>query len=97
MLTGSAEAPPAPDAAIASARELARTAPTLEALRDLLEKFDGCALKSTATRLVFAEHYDDMRAARQRERNMKHWRRAWKVRLILDQKPDWDDLYDRLS
>jgi uracil-DNA glycosylase len=55
VLTGLAEAPPAPDAAIASAREAARTAPTLEALRDLLEKFDGCALKSTATRLVFAD------------------------------------------
>ena len=38
-----------------SAREAARTAPTLEALRALLEKFDGCALKSTATRLVFAD------------------------------------------
>jgi len=48
------EPPPAPEAAIASAREAARTAPTLEVLRDLLEKFDGCALKSTATRLVFA-------------------------------------------
>src|SRR5690348_8185171 len=35
MLRGLAE-PPAPDAAIASARELARTAPTLEVLRDLL-------------------------------------------------------------
>jgi uracil-DNA glycosylase family 4 len=45
----------APDAAIASAREQARTAPTLDALRNLLEKFDGCALKSTATRLVFAD------------------------------------------
>src|SRR6187401_854150 len=45
----------APEAAINSAREAARTAPTLEALRDLLEKFDGCALKSTATRLVFAD------------------------------------------
>jgi DNA polymerase len=54
MLTGLAE-PPAPDAAIASARELARTAPTLEALRELMEKFDGCSLKSTATRLVFAD------------------------------------------
>jgi DNA polymerase len=54
MLTGLAE-PPAPDAVIASAREAARTAPTLEALRELLEKFDGCALKSTATRLVFAD------------------------------------------
>jgi uracil-DNA glycosylase len=50
-----AEPPPAPEAAIASAREAARTAPTLEVLRELLEKFDGCALKSTATRLVFAD------------------------------------------
>jgi uracil-DNA glycosylase family 4 len=45
----------APDAAIASAREAARTAPTLEALRALLENFDGCALRHTATRLVFAD------------------------------------------
>jgi len=44
-----------PEVAIQSAREAARTAPTLEALRALLEKFDGCALKSTATRLVFAD------------------------------------------
>jgi putative endonuclease len=29
--------------------------------------------------------------------NMKHWRRAWKVRLILDQNPAWDDLYKRLA
>jgi uracil-DNA glycosylase len=50
-----AEAPPAPEAAIVSAREAARTAPTLEALRALLENFDGCALKSTATRLVFSD------------------------------------------
>jgi len=49
------EAAPAPEAAIASAREAARTAPTLEVLRELLEKFDGCALKHTATRLVFAD------------------------------------------
>jgi len=45
----------APEAAISSAREAARTAPTLEALRALLENFDGCALKHTATRLVFAD------------------------------------------
>jgi uracil-DNA glycosylase len=49
------EAAPAPEVAIQSAREAARTAPTLEALRALLENFDGCALKSTATRLVFAD------------------------------------------
>src|SRR6202048_3133385 len=45
----------APEAAIISAREAARTAPSLEALRALLENFDGCALKNTATRLVFAD------------------------------------------
>jgi DNA polymerase len=44
-----------PDAAIASAREAARTAASLDILRDMLEKFEGCALKSTATRLVFAD------------------------------------------
>ena len=46
---------PSPDAAIVSAREQARTAASLDVLRNLLEKFDGCALKSTATRLVFAD------------------------------------------
>jgi DNA polymerase len=46
---------PAPEAALMSAREAARTAPSLETLRALLEKFDGCALKHTATRLVFAD------------------------------------------
>ena len=50
-----AEAAPAPEVAIQSAREAARTAPSLEILRTLLENFDGCALKSTATRLVFAD------------------------------------------
>ena len=55
MAAGRAEAAPTPEAAIQSARELARTAPTLQALRALLEQFDGCALKSTATRLVFAD------------------------------------------
>ena len=49
------ETAPAPESAIASAREAARTAPSLEALRALLEKFDGCALKFTATRMVFAD------------------------------------------
>ena len=50
-----AEPTPPPDAAIASAREIAPTTASLEELRTLLERFDGCALKSTATRLVFAD------------------------------------------
>ncbi|MBN8962134.1 MAG: uracil-DNA glycosylase [Rhizobiales bacterium] len=55
MARAPATAAPAPDVAIVSARDAARTAPTLEALRALLETFDGCALKQTATRLVFAD------------------------------------------
>jgi uracil-DNA glycosylase len=50
-----AEPAPPPDAAIASAREIAPTAASLQELRTLLEAFDGCALKATATRLVFAD------------------------------------------
>ena len=46
---------PAPELAIASARELAPQAASLDELRALLERFDGCALKSTATKLVFAD------------------------------------------
>src|SRR3954452_6098137 len=49
------DAAPAPEIAIQAAREAARTAPSLEALRAMLEQFEGCALKSTATRLVFAD------------------------------------------
>jgi len=48
-------------------------------------------------RLVYAERHEDILAAKQREMNMKHWPSAWKVRLILQHNPQWDDLYDRLS
>jgi DNA polymerase len=54
-IAASREIAPAPELAIQSARQAARTAPTLEILRALLESFDGCALKATATRLVFAD------------------------------------------
>jgi predicted GIY-YIG superfamily endonuclease len=36
-------------------------------------------------------------AAIRREHNMKHWPRAWKVRLIWEMNPDWHDLYDTLN
>jgi DNA polymerase len=49
----------APDAVAEAARDLARSASTLDELRALLEKFDGCALKATATRLVFADGAPD--------------------------------------
>ena len=45
----------APEEAVASARELAASARTLEELRDIMTRFDGCGLKATATRLVFGD------------------------------------------
>ncbi len=50
-----AAAPASPEAATMAARETARTAGSLEELRSLLEQFEGCALKSTAKKLVFAD------------------------------------------
>jgi putative endonuclease len=38
--------------------------------------------------------HDDIRTAIQRERNMKHWPRAWKVRLIHADNPEWRDLFE---
>jgi len=35
-------------------------------------------------------------AAKQREMNIKHWSRAWKVRFILKENLNWDDLYDKI-
>lgn len=48
-------ATPAQTAAVADARERARMAETLDALRAVLETYDGVALRKTATKLVFAD------------------------------------------
>jgi len=48
-------APPSPDVAIMAARAAAKNAANLEELRALLENFEGCTLRSTATQLVFAD------------------------------------------
>ncbi len=50
-----AGAPPAPDSAVAAAREAARSAASLDALRAIVESFEGCALKATASRTVFED------------------------------------------
>ena len=47
-------------------------------------------------RLVYSEAHETIHDAIQREKNMKHWRRAWKVRLILESNPGWADLYNSL-
>ena len=56
----------------------------------------GFSMRYGLKRLVYYEHYDDIRDAIQREKTIKHWPRAWKVRLLHGMNPDWDDLYDTL-
>jgi uracil-DNA glycosylase len=56
-----AGAPPSPDSAVAAAREAARSAASLDELRAIVESFDGCALKATASRTVFEDGARDAR------------------------------------
>jgi putative endonuclease len=48
-------------------------------------------------KLVYFEQYADVRDAIQREKNMKHWPRVYKTRLIGQTNPTWCDLFDELA
>jgi putative endonuclease len=47
--------------------------------------------------LVHFEEYDGPARAIQREKNIKHWPREWKVDLIVAGNPEWRDLYDEIA
>ena len=47
--------------------------------------------------LVHIEPFTDVRVAIAREKALKKWNRGWKLRLIEESNPDWDDLYDTLN
>jgi putative endonuclease len=57
---------------------------------------DGFTRRYGLKMLVYYEVFDDVRNAIQREKTMKHWPRAWKVRLIHGLNPEWKDLYETL-
>ena len=54
----------------------------------------GFTKKYAVKLLVYYEAHDTMYAAIQREKNIKHWPREWKIDLILSMNPEWRDLYD---
>ena len=54
---------------------------------------EGFTKRYGLKRLVYVERHADIRGAIRREKAMKHWPRARKVRMILAGNPDWDDLY----
>ena len=47
-------------------------------------------------RLVWFQWFDDVTFAIQREKQLKKWNRAWKIRLIEEMNPHWADLYPSL-
>jgi putative endonuclease len=48
-------------------------------------------------RLVYFEIYETAYQAIQREKNIKHWPRVWKTRLIGEKNDTWRDLYDEIQ
>ncbi len=48
-------------------------------------------------RLIWYELHSEMRVAIQREKSLKRWRRAWKVSLIQENNPAWQDLWTEVA
>ena len=56
----------------------------------------GFTGRYSVKRLVWYEVHAEARNAIQREKNIKHWSRAWKIALIEETNPAWNDLFDGL-
>ena len=56
----------------------------------------GFTKRYGVTKLVYFEEHGTALAAIQREKNIKHWPREWKIDLIVSMNPDWRDLYDEI-
>lgn len=48
-------------------------------------------------KLIYFEEFEDRQKAHQRERRMKKWNRDWKIKLIEEKNPNWEDLYIELK
>ena len=61
---------------------------------DLVE---GFTKRYGVHRLVYYEVHQDVHAAIAREKQIKKWNRKWKIRLIEDSNPVWQDLYPQIA
>ncbi|HEU5016999.1 MAG TPA: GIY-YIG nuclease family protein [Pseudolabrys sp.] len=57
----------------------------------------GFTSRYRVDRLVWFETHDDPVNAITREKDLKKWRRAWKLRLIENSNPQWVDLYQQIT
>lgn len=53
---------------------------------------DGFTKNYSVHRLVYYEETNDSKSAIAREKQLKHWNREWKLRLIEEKNKDWNDL-----
>jgi putative endonuclease len=53
----------------------------------------GFSKRYSLKMLVYFERYDSSELAIQREKNIKHWSRQWKLQLVESFNPKWRDLY----
>jgi len=58
---------------------------------------DSFTKKYVIHRLVYFEQYNDIEAAILREKRLKKWNRSWKIQLIEELNPNWDDLYPQIA
>jgi putative endonuclease len=56
----------------------------------------GFTKKYGVDRLVYCEDFDDINDAIAREKFLKKWNRKWKIELIEQVNPNWDDLFKNL-
>ncbi|MCX6761465.1 MAG: GIY-YIG nuclease family protein [Candidatus Moranbacteria bacterium] len=57
---------------------------------------DGFSKKYDVRKLVHYEQTENIHSAIAREKALKKWNRAWKINLIEQNNPNWDDLYFKL-
>ena len=58
---------------------------------------EGFTKKYEVHQLVWYELHDNMESAISREKSLKKWNRIWKLRLIEQINPEWQDLYNQLT
>lgn len=59
-------------------------------------RIDGFAKRYGLKSLVYYEYGNSITAAIAREKQLKNWRREWKLALINERNPDWEDLYEEI-
>jgi putative endonuclease len=73
---------------------------TNDLIRRIYEHREGLApgftKKYGVKMLVYFEEHGSIVAAIQREKNIKHWSREWKIDLIRSMNPEWRDLYEEI-